>query len=65
VEEVWNPGWITYAIASQAAIGLEVVTLPPPVASQDWSYELEFFGPTSHCELANPEDQSIFDRITQ
>ncbi|KAE8448032.1 hypothetical protein EG329_009955 [Mollisiaceae sp. DMI_Dod_QoI] len=65
VEEVWNPGWITYSIASQAAIGLEVVALPPPVLSQDWSYELEFFGPTVHCELANPEEQSIFNEIAQ
>ncbi|KUJ11656.1 uncharacterized protein LY89DRAFT_594462 [Mollisia scopiformis] len=64
VQEVWNPGWITYTIATQAAIGLEVVALPPPVASQDWAYEIEFLGPTTRCELASPEEQAVFDNVS-
>lgn len=35
------------------------------MASQDWSYELKFLGPTTHCEPATPKYQSIFDELAQ
>jgi hypothetical protein len=63
-----KPGWLVETniqrIALQAAVGFAVVPLEAPAPSLDWSYDLDFFGPTMRCAVANSTDQSTFNQIT-
>lgn len=51
-------------VALQAAVGFDVVPLEAPTPSLDWSYDLDFYGPTVQCAIANSTDQPIFDQIS-
>jgi hypothetical protein len=59
----WEPTSITNRIALQSAFSFDVVPLPHVVASQDWSYDIQFIGPTLQCRGADNTEQPYFDQI--
>ncbi|PMD39349.1 hypothetical protein L207DRAFT_491356 [Hyaloscypha variabilis F] len=59
----WEPTSITNRIALQSAFSFDVVPLPHVVASQDWSYDIQFIGPTLQCRSADNSEQPYFDQI--
>jgi hypothetical protein len=60
---VWEPTSLTNRIALQSAFSFDVVPLSQVVPSQDWSYDIQFFGPTLECRIAKDTEQPYFDRI--
>lgn len=60
----WQVETTTNRLALQASVGFDVVPIQAPIPSQDWSYDLDFYGPTVKCDIANGTDQSIFKQIS-
>ncbi|KAF7957643.1 hypothetical protein EAE96_003217 [Botrytis aclada] len=52
-------------IAWQSAYISDVVPLPHPVSSPNWSYNVNFFGPSFKCRLADSTEQVDFNRVTR
>ncbi|TGO61684.1 hypothetical protein BCON_0025g00110 [Botryotinia convoluta] len=52
-------------IAWQSAYISDIVPLPQPVSSPNWSYEVNFFGPSFKCRPANSMEQADFKRVTR
>jgi hypothetical protein len=69
VLDVSAPGWGPWngpsSSALQSVAGIDVVPLPRPVGSQDWSYDLNFFGPSVQCRSPNKTEQAMFDRLNE
>ena len=61
----WVPGAVSNTIAVQSGSSFDVVPLARPISSTDWSYTIEFFGPTLQCDIANSTQQSVFDSLIQ
>ncbi|KUJ07565.1 uncharacterized protein LY89DRAFT_742794 [Mollisia scopiformis] len=51
-------------VAVRAANDINVVPLPAPVNATEWSYDLQFFGPSLQCAVANSTEQVVFDNVT-
>jgi hypothetical protein len=43
---------------------MAITPLNSPIAGEYWSYDLQFFGPTAQCHVANDTEQATFDNIT-
>jgi hypothetical protein len=61
----WEATVASNTVAVRAADDINVVPLPAPLSATDWSYTLQFFGPSLDCSLANSTEQSMFDNVTQ
>lgn len=61
----WVPETVSNTIAVQSGSSFDVVPLARPISSTDWSYTIEFFGPTLQCDIANSTQQSVFDSLIQ
>lgn len=59
----WQPQSITNRIASDSAFSMEIAPFPPPVPSEYWSFDLQFYGPTVQCQPANSTEQLTFETI--
>lgn len=50
-------------IVIKSASLADFVPLNIPIASQDWSYDMQLFGPTLKCRAANSSEQASFDQL--
>jgi hypothetical protein len=62
---IWNSQLETNSIAVDAAAEMDVVALSRQVYASDWSYDLQFFGPSLQCHEPNSTEQVMFDNVTQ
>jgi hypothetical protein len=61
----WVPETASNTIAVQSGSSFDVIPLARPISSTDWSYAIEFFGPTLQCDIANSTQQLVFDSLIQ
>jgi hypothetical protein len=61
----WNSQLETNSIAADAAAEMDVVALGRQVYASDWSYDLQFFGPSLQCHEPNSTEQVLFDNVTR
>ncbi|KAF7949155.1 hypothetical protein EAE96_008324 [Botrytis aclada] len=63
-EVLLHPTSISRKIAENSASLADVVPLDFSIASQIWSYDMQFFGLTLKCREPKSAEQAIFDQLT-
>ncbi|KAF7853649.1 hypothetical protein EAF04_010640 [Stromatinia cepivora] len=61
----WNAVLVTNTIAINTASNIDVLGLSRQVAGSEWSYTLQFYGPSIKCNEPNSTQQTVFDSITK
>ncbi|KAG4026673.1 hypothetical protein MFRU_038g00770 [Monilinia fructicola] len=61
----WNAVLVTNTIAINTASNIDVLGLARQVSGSEWSYSLQFYGPSVKCNKPNSTQQAVFDNITK
>ncbi|TGO51653.1 hypothetical protein BOTNAR_0349g00110 [Botryotinia narcissicola] len=65
VDGQYNAVSITNTIAINTASNINVLGLSRQVSGSEWSYTLQFYGPSIKCNEPNDTQQAIFNNITK
>ncbi|KAF7960234.1 hypothetical protein EAE96_001832 [Botrytis aclada] len=65
VDGQYNAVSITNTIAINTASNINVLGLSRQVSGSEWSYTLQFYGPSIKCNEPNSTQQAIFNNITK
>ncbi|TGO09835.1 hypothetical protein BTUL_0153g00210 [Botrytis tulipae] len=65
VDGQYNAVSITNTIAINTASNINVLGLSRQVSGSEWSYTLQFYGPSIKCNEPNNTQQAIFNNITK
>jgi hypothetical protein len=61
----WNAVSVTNTIAINTASNINVLGLARQVSGSEWSYSLQFYGPSLQCNEPNITQKALFDNITR
>ncbi|CAD6446802.1 0a3e53ad-cc74-4819-a71a-6b31110dcbe1 [Sclerotinia trifoliorum] len=61
----WDAVLVTNTIAINTASNNDVLELSRQVAGSEWSYSLQFYGPSIKCNEPNSTQQAVFNNITK
>ncbi|KAB8304071.1 hypothetical protein EYC80_005413 [Monilinia laxa] len=61
----WNAVLVTNTIAINTASNIDILGLARQVSGSEWSYALQFYGPSIKCNEPNSIQQAVFDNVTK
>ncbi|KAI9647616.1 hypothetical protein NHQ30_004001 [Ciborinia camelliae] len=61
----WNAVSVTNTIAINTASNINVLELTRQVSGSEWSYNLQFYGPSIKCNEPNSTEQAVFMDMTE